>query len=187
MNLLANIVYNFALVRDASNPFNSTLLLSAFPDVFNAVVAAFVGKWAYKERSTAQLLPGRFSALETRLFVVPATAAAVLAVLFVALLSTVWTWVYVVRNRDVFKREVKLMLGHAMLFQGSPDVAAYIEAMKEYASNRGAISETSDLVEYTEKEPRLNNCKCWVDKVDGKIRVQRPDMEGYLEYSVEDE
>jgi hypothetical protein len=180
MDRLANIVYNLALVRDTSNPFNSTLLLLALPDVFNAVVATFVGKWAYKE-STEQLLPGTFSALELRLFVVPGTTAAVLAVLFLALLSTVWTWVYVARNRDVLEREVKLMLGHAMLFQGSTDIAAYIEAVKQYASNRVVSLETIDLVKYTEKEPRLNNCECWMDRTDGKIRVERPDMEGNLE------
>jgi len=41
--------------------------------------------------------------------------------------------------------------------------------------------EESDLVGYTEKEPRLNNCDCWMDMTDGKIRVERPDMEGNLE------
>ena len=176
MNLLAAIAYNLAAARDAGNPFNSTLLLSTFPDAFNAVVAAFVAKWAYKDAAT-QLRPGIFSAVETRLFVMPATAAAVLAILSLALLSTIWTWIYVVRNTNVLERGVKLMLGHAMLLQGSPDVAEYIEVVKRSASSRNDMLERSDLVEYAKMQPRLRECGCWMDTTDGTIRIQRPDIE----------
>lgn len=71
---------------------------------------------------------------------------------------------------------------HAMLLQGSPDVAEYIEAVKQHASNSEPTPEESDLVEYAKKEPRLHECDCWVDTADGTIRVQRPDKEGFLEY-----
>ncbi len=172
MTRLGNIVYNFALAQDANNPFNSTLLLSGFAAAFNAMASSFVGTWAYKEGEQPEIrLSGTFCAFETRLFVVPGTAISVLVVMFIALLSTIWVWVYVSRHRGVLEREVKLMLGNAMLVQDSPDVRTYIRAVERSAEKHGVVLKESDLVEYAKKDPSLNNWECWIDEAD-KIRVE---------------
>ncbi|KAK3681764.1 hypothetical protein B0T22DRAFT_540097 [Podospora appendiculata] len=116
-----------------ASPLDSAGLTSAFETIFTAVFAASATLTAFNNASTdpgPQFLLGSLAKPENRLFVVWRPAAVVMAVVFAALLATLWVAWYAHANADILRNQEQLILGHALMVDRCPGVAQYIDDLK---------------------------------------------------------
>lgn len=179
MDSLAYLAYNYAVKQNATYPFDTELISASFQIVYSAVFAAFASASVYSPSPQTNTSLGTLLRLQNRLFVVSTPAIAIIVIVGVALLTTIWVAVYVTRNREILAQaqSLDLILGNAILVDGSDTISKYIEEIKSEVGHKlqnSATLENSDLVEYAKKTPALSEWECWLDK-DGKLQLRRPE------------
>jgi len=127
---LASLAYNYALQQNLTNPFDTDVVSFSISTVYSAVFAALASTTAYLSLSGAVSPSGTLSRPQNRLFIVKTSALILICLIGFAILSTIWVTFYVAQNQKRLIETADLILGNAILLQGSTDVSQYIDKIK---------------------------------------------------------
>ncbi|KAK3939010.1 hypothetical protein QBC46DRAFT_355362 [Diplogelasinospora grovesii] len=131
---MGELTYSLAVHRNASYPFDKEVMQGAFTTAYGAVFATAISLSAYNENTTTNPQPGdfvgRLTVTDRRLFVVPGPAIAVVTIMTLTLLITLWLVRYVRTHQEQLLKNQDLIFGHALLVDKSDDVSGYLRAVR---------------------------------------------------------
>jgi hypothetical protein len=161
---LGRLVYNYAQgQRNSSDPFSTDALQAALANVWPALWAIFITRDGYTPNNKTMTLDATQSVSETRLLATDLSAALIVAFLSAALGALLCVALYCRRNLERLLKSLDSMLGHALLFEKSPDVIPFLEEVRkttEDAPGFGGDLSRVDLVELVAKRHALHSWRC---------------------------
>ncbi|KAJ4265379.1 hypothetical protein NW762_004667 [Fusarium torreyae] len=150
-------------------------MVKSFSVIFQALFANFVTLQAYYSSSRREI-NGLLSRQELRLFVVESASFAVVGIIVIAFITTLFLTLHLFRNRHILENYVDLMLGNALLFRDSTasGVETYFKVLTGRALEMPQGITNMHLADFAKQQADLNNWLIWAEGTPRRVHVQSP-------------
>jgi hypothetical protein len=172
MDEIGRLVYNYNARKYPDNPLDSNSLRDSLQFLFGAFYATFASRSIYKDSNSTEEFTGTLAQEQSRLFVVPSAASAVIIITGAALCTTICLAIWLHSKKDILTKHLDLIMGHAILVSDSADMETYITEVGR--SVEGDYGASLDSVKHAEKNRSLRKWRCWVDD-QGRLYVRPPE------------